>query len=53
MGIDICEWKEKMRGKIIRDVTMIQPGWFKTGYIEFFIEDPKTGEQFRSKLYIG
>lgn len=53
MRIDEFVLKENMCGKIVRDVTICHPALFKTGYIQILLEEPETGDLFRSKILLG
>jgi hypothetical protein len=46
-------WRENMRGKVVLDVVVVNPSFFKHGYIKFLVEDPITKDKFTSKINIG
>jgi hypothetical protein len=47
------EWSEKLRGLIIRDVSISHPSFFRNGYVRLVVEDPKTEDQFSAKILLG
>jgi len=47
------EWSEKLRGLVIRDVSISYPSFLRHGYVRLVVEDPKTKDQFNAKILLG